>query len=310
MVVTSKFDSKGIKGNLVTFLVAALMLVGSHLTFARKREIIISLIVVSIAEVVALLIWAIRLKVITVVDQGFEVRRVCFPFLKRFYRFAEFDFYVVEQKRETEHFHLLRQGERTVSFSSKDYENYEDLKSLLSVVGTKEWGTDDNRAVDSVLTKKFLAGVSFCLILMLFLVSAPIFEYIFDGQVTLKTCCFAYVPGLFFLLLLIYTLYAGKRLTIWRGNIEVRSLLCPWKVRCYALRDFDYALEVFTPGQYGSDEVSLWLIRDNKLVLSISHDDYANYDVLVHAIGIKPAKTVTMQWNQKLRYHFGKTIQI
>ena len=310
MVVTSKFDSKGIKGNLVTFLVAALMLVGGHLTFARKREIIISLIVVSIAEVVALLIWAIRLKVITVVDQGFEVRRVCFPFLKRFYRFAEFDFYVVEQKRETEHFHLLRQGERTVSFSSKEYENYEELKSLLSVVGTKEWGTDDNRAVDSVLTKKFLVGVSFFLILMLFLVSAPIFEYIFDGQVTLKTCCFAYVPGLFFLLLLIYTLYAGKRLTIWRGNIEVRSLLCPWKVRCYALRDFDYALEVFTPGQYGSDEVSLWLIRDNKLVLSISHDDYANYDVLVHAIGIKPSQTVTMRWNQKLRYHFGKTIQI
>jgi hypothetical protein len=184
------------------------------------------------------------------------------------------------------------------------------LKSLLSVVGTKEWGTDDNRAVDSVLTKKFLVGVSLCLILMLFLVSAPIFEYIFDGQVTLKTCCFAYVPGLFFLLLLIYTLYAGKRLTIWRGNIEVRSLLCPWKVRCYALRDFDYALEVFTPGQYGSDEVSLWLIRDNKLVLSISQDDYANYDVLVHAIGIKPAKTVTMQWHQKLRYRFGKTIQI
>lgn len=310
MVVTSKFDSKGIKGNLVMFLVAALMLVGSHLTFARKREIIISLIVVSIAEVVALLIWAIRLKVITVVDQGFEVRRVCFPFLKRFYRFAEFDFYVIEQNEAREGFYLLRQGERTVSFSSKEYENYEELKSLLSVVGTKEWGADDNRAVDSVLTKKFLVGVSFCLILMLFFVSAPIFEYIFDGQVTLKTCCFAYVPGLFFLILLIYTLYAGKRLTIWRGNIEVRSLLCPWKVRCYALRDFDYALEIFTPGQYGSDEVSLWLIRDNKLVLSISHDDYTNYDVLVHAIGIKPAKTVTMQWNQKLRYRFGKTIQI
>ena len=305
MVVTSKFDSKGIISGLMLFLVAALAMVGGPMLRTNKLELVTKLILVSIAEVVALLIWAIRLKVITVVDQGFEVRRVCFPFLKRFYRFAEFDFYVVEQKRETEHFHLLRQGERTVSFSSKEYENYEELKSLLSVVGTKEWGADDNRAVDSVLTKKFLVGVS-----LLFLVSAPIFEYIFDGQVTLKTCCFAYVPGLFFLLLLIYTLYAGKRLTIWRGNIEVRSLLCPWKVRCYSLRDFDYALEVFTPGQYGSDEVSLWLIRDNKLVLSISHDDYANYDVLVHAIGIKPAKTVTMQWNQKLRYLFGKTIQI
>ena len=310
MVITSKFDSKGIKYELMLFLVAALAMVGGPMLRTNKLELVTKLIVVSVAEVVALLIWAIRLKVLTVVDQGFEVRRVCFPFLKRFYRFAEFDFYVVEQKRETEHFHLLRQGERTVSFSSKEYENYEELKSLLSVVGTKEWGADDNRAVDSVLTKKFLVGVSFCLILMLFLVSAPIFEYIFDGQVTLKTCCFAYVPGLFFLLLLIYTLYAGRRLTIWRGNIEVRSLLCPWKVRCYSLRDFDYALEVNTPAQYGFIVKSLWLIRDNKLVLSISQDDYANYDVLVHAIGIKPAKTVTMQWNQKLRYYFGKTIQI
>lgn len=160
-----------------------------------------------------------------------------------------------------------------------------------------------------VVTSKFDSkGIKYEL--MLFLVSAPIFEYIFDGQVTLRTCCFAYVPGLFFLLLLIYTLYAGRRLTIWRGNIEIRSLLCPWKVRCYSLRDFDYALEVNTPAQYGSDEVSLWLIRDNKLVLSISQDVYANYDVLTHAIGIKPSQTVTMQWNQKLRYRFGKTIQI
>ena len=127
---------------------------------------------------------------------------------------------------------------------------------------------------------------------------------------TFRKNLFIHVMGLVLSSFPLCALYFSKRLTIWRGNIEERSLLCPWKVRCYSLRDFDYALEVFTPGQYGSDEVSLWLIRDNKLVLSISHDDYANYDVLVHAIGIKPAKTVTMQWNQKLRYLFGKTIQI
>lgn len=310
MVVTSKFDSKGIKGNLVMFLVAALMLVGSHLTFARKREIIISLIVVSIAEVVALLIWAIRLKVITVVDQGFEVRRVCFPFLKRFYRFAEFDFYVVEQNEAKESFHLLSQGKRIVSFTSRDYENYDELKSLLSVVGAKVWVADDNRAVDSVFTKKHLWGISFYIVLILFLFSSPLFEYIFDGRVTLRTILSAYVPGLLLLFILLYALYAGRRLTIWRGNIEARNLLCPWNTRCYALRDFDYALEVSTPNQYGSDVKSLWLIRDNKLVLSISQDVYVNYDVLTHAIGIKPSQTVTMQWHQKLRYRFGKTIQI
>ena len=87
-------------------------------------------------------------------------------------------------------------------------------------------------------------------------------------------------------------------------------MLCPWKVRCYSLKNFDYALEVLTPGQYGSDNVSLWLIRDDKLVLNISQDLYANYDVLSHAIGIMPSQTVTFKWLQVLKYGFGKRIQI
>ena len=65
MIVTSKFNSKGIKGELMLFLVAAFTRVGSILTFTRKREIIISLIVVGIAEVVALLIWAYRMSRLT-----------------------------------------------------------------------------------------------------------------------------------------------------------------------------------------------------------------------------------------------------
>lgn len=310
MVVTSKFDSKGIKGSLVTSLFAAFTLVGGYTMFNRKREFVISLIVVGIAEVVALLIWAIRLKVITVVDQGFEVKYVCLPFLKTFFRFTEFDFYVVEQKGETENFHLLRQGERTVSFSSKEYENYEELKSLLSVVGTKEWSVDYNRAVDSVFKKIPLVMIIFFLILTLFMASFPFIEYFFNGHVIVRSHLFPSVIGLLFFSLPLYGLYTSRLITIWRGNIEVRSLLCPWKVRCYSLKDFDYALEVLTPGQYGSDNVSLWLIRDDKLVLNISQDLYANYDVLSHAIGIMPSQTVTFKWLQVLKYGFGKRIQI
>ncbi len=310
MIVTSKFNSRGIKVELMLFLVAAFAMVGGPMMRAHNLGLVTKLIVVSIAEVVALLIWAIRLRVITVVDQGFEVRRVCFPFLKRFYRFAEFDFYVVEQKGEIEHFHLLRQGERTVSFSSKEYENYEELKSLLSVVGTKEWSVDYNRAVDSVFKKIPLVMIIFFLILMLFMASFPFIEYFFNGHVIVRSHLFPSVIGLLFFSLPLYGLYTSRLITIWRGNIEVRSLLCPWKVRCYSLKDFDYALEVLTPGQYGSDNVSLWLIRDDKLVLNISQDLYANYDVLSHAIGIMPSQTVTFKWLQVLKYGFGKRIQI
>lgn len=310
MIVTSKFNSRGIKVELMLFLVAAFAMVGGPMMRAHNLGLVTKLIVVSIAEVVALLIWAIRLRVITVVDQGFEVRRVCFPFLKRFYRFAEFDFYVVEQKGEIEHFHLLRQGERTVSFSTRDYENYEDLKSLLSVVGTKEWSVDYNRAVDSVFKKIPLVMIFFFLILTLFMASFPFIECFFNGHVIVRSHLFPSVIGLLFFSLPLYGLYTSRLITIWRGNIEVRSLLCPWKVRCYSLKDFDYALEVLTPGQYGSDNVSLWLIRDDKLVLNISQDLYANYDVLSHAIGIMPSQTVTFKWLQVLKYGFGKRIQI
>ncbi|MBR1901805.1 MAG: hypothetical protein IJ826_02365 [Bacteroidaceae bacterium] len=310
MIVTSKFNSRGIKVELMLFLVAAFAMVGGPMMRAHNLGLVTKLIVVSIAEVVALLIWAIRLRVITVVDQGFEVRRVCFPFLKRFYRFAEFDFYVVEQKGEIEHFHLLRQGERTVSFSTRDYENYEDLKSLLSVVGTKEWSVDYNRAVDSVFKKIPLVMIFFFLILTLFMASFPFIDYFFNGHVIIRSHLFPSVIGLLFFSLPLYGLYTSRLITIWRGNIEVRSLLCPWKVRCYSLKDFDYALEVLTPGQYGSGNVSLWLIRDDKLVLNISQDLYANYDVLSHAIGIMPSQTVTFKWLQVLKYGFGKRIQI
>ena len=310
MIVTSKFNSRGIKVELMLFMVAAFAMVGGPMMRAHNLGLVTKLIVVSIAEVVALLIWAIRLRVITVVDQGFEVRRVCFPFLKRFYRFAEFDFYVVEQKGEIEHFHLLRQGERTVSFSTRDYENYEDLKSLLSVVGTKEWSVDYNRAVDSVFKKIPLVMIFFFLILTLFMASFPFIEYFFNGHVIVRSHLFPSVIGLLFFSLPLYGLYTSRLITIWRGNIEVRSLLCPWKVRCYSLKDFDYALEVLTPGQYGSGNVSLWLIRDDKLVLNISQDLYANYDVLSHAIGIMPSQTVTFKWLQVLKYGFGKRIQI
>lgn len=310
MIVTSKFNSRGIKVELMLFLVAAFAMVGGPMMRAHNLGLVTKLIVVSIAEVVALLIWAIRLRVITVVDQGFEVRRVCFPFLKRFYRFAEIDFYVVEQKGEIEHFHLLRQGERTVSFSTRDYENYEDLKNLLSVVGTKEWSVDYNRAVDSVFKKIPLVMIFFFLILTLFMASFPFIEYFFNGHVIVRSHLFPSVIGLLFFSLPLYGLYTSRLITIWRGNIEVRSLLCPWKVRCYSLKDFDYALEVLTPGQYGSDNVSLWLICDDKLVLNISQDLYANYDVLSHAIGIMPSQTVTFKWLQVLKYGFGKRIQI
>lgn len=308
MSITSKFNSKGILLELILFLAVAFSLIAGGLT--SKIAFVAKLVLTGAAFVVAFCIWAFRLKAITVTDQDLEVKRVCFPFLKRFYRLVEFDSYVVEQKGKTETLHLLCQGRRAVTLSSGIYENYAELKSVLSVVGLKEWGTDASRAIDSVLKKSHLAGVFVMFLLALVGVGIPICNFFDYGQVSTRFFVLFLIYECLFLPLFLYALYSCKQLTIWRGHLEVRSMLCPWKVGYYALNDFDYALKVIVPNNMGSEDIYFWLVRNRKLAISISQSVYTNYDVLEHAIGIVPLKTINMNMGEKFRYYLGKTIDI
>ena len=304
--LTSKFNSKGLWQELVLFLLAPLTLMTFSLS--SKWAAFVTIVMTGVVLLIALCIWAYRLKTITVTDQGLEVKRTCLPFLKRFYRLAEFDSYVVEQEGISELLHLLCQGQRVVTLSSKIYENYAELKEALSVVGLKEWGTDASRAVDSVFKKSHLAGVFVMLFFVLFGVGIPVSNYFEHGQVDMKIFILFLIYELVFLPLFLYALSESKRFTIWRGHLEVRSTLCPWKTEYYALNDFDSALKVIVPETMVSEEKSLWLVRNGKLALSISPSVYANYDVLEHAIGIVPSRTISMSMVKKLRYYLGKTI--
>lgn len=308
MTLTSKFCSKYLRLELLLFLAFAFSLVTVGV-FNPKIPLIAKLMILCSTFVVTLCIWAFRLKRITLFDRELEVKRVCLPFLKHYYRLAEFDSYVVEQQDNSETLHLLCQGQRAVSLSSKTYENYAELKQALSVVGLKEWGTYANRAVDSVFSKSELAGIFFMLFFVLVGIAIPVCEYFEEGQVTMKSVILVLVCGLPFLAIFLYGLSACKRISIWRGHLEVRSLLCPRKVAYYALDDFDDAFEVVTKHQ-GQTRKSLWLVREGKLAISISQSYYANYDVLEHAIGIMPSRTVEMNYVKKIRYHLGKSIDI
>ena len=304
--LTSKFNSKGLLQELALFLLAPLTLMTFSL--GSKWEVFVTVVMTGVILLIALCVWAYRLKTITITDHGLEVKRTCLPFLKCFYRRAEFDSYVVEQKENSETFHLLSQGRRVVTLSSKIYENYAELKGVLSVVGLKEWGADASRAVDSVFTKSHLAGVFAAFLIVLFGVGIPVSNYFEHGQVETRFFIVFLIYELVFLPLLLYALYECKRLTIWRGHLEVRSTLCPWKTEYYALSDFDYALKVIVSETIASEEESLWLVRNSKLALSISQSVYANYDVLEHAIGIVPSQTISMSMVKNLKYHLGKTI--
>lgn len=68
-------------------------------------------------------------------------------------------------------------------------------------------------------------------------------------------------------------------------------------------------LEVFTQLQ-GETRKALWLVREGKVAVSISQPFYANYDVLEHAIGLAPSRSVSMNLFKRLKYHFGKPIDI
>jgi len=307
MFLTSQFNSKGLWLELVLFLVASLSLM--TVSISSKRSIFVTIVMAGIILLIALFIWAFRLKTITVTDQELEVKHSCLPFWKRYFRLAEFDSYIIEEEENGESLYLLHQGKRAVKLSSKIYENYAELKEALSSIEVKEWGADTNRAVDSEFAKSHIFGIVLWFLLSLLVVATPVAEYIVDGQVTMKSYFISLMCGLLFLPILFYLLFSSKRITIWRGHLEARSLLCPWKVGYYALDDFDYALEVITPTQF-QDEKSLWLFRDKKLVLSIPQSIYANYDVLEHAIGIVPSNSVKMTYLQKLKYHLGKTIDI
>ena len=307
MTLTSKFSRKGLFFDLILYLLTALTMV--TIASVSKKELIAIVVLVGIVLAVAFAIWLFRLKVIVISGQEIEVRRVFLPFSKHYYRFAEFDSILLYQSGKTEYLYLLRQGQRILKLSSDIYENYEELKNALSIIGGETWGVDAARAVDSVFSKKHLLAVSFLFLFVLVGLAVPVSDYFEEGYVRESSLLIGLVVALFFLFVVMAALYPCKHLTIWRGNLEVKRLLWPFKVRYYSLKDFDFSLEIITKHQYGQDE-SLWLIHNGKLAVDIPQSIYANYDALENAIGFVPSETIEMSMIQALPYYFGKTFRI
>lgn len=307
MTLTSKFSRKGLFSDLILYLLTALAMV--TIGTVSKRGLIITVVIVGIVLAIAVAIWLFRLKVIVVSEQEIEVRRAILPSSKHYYRFAEFDSFLLYQSGKTEYLYLLRQGQRVLKLSSDIYENYEELKNALSIIGGETWGVDAARAVDSVFSKKHLLAVSFLFLFVLIGLAVPVSDYFEKGYVRGSSLGIGLVVALFFLFLVIVALYPYKYLTIWRGNLEVKYLLWPFKVKYYSLEDFDFSLEIITKHQHDKKE-SLWLIRNGKLAVDIPQSVYSNYDALKHAIGIVPSDTIEMSMIQALPYYFGKTFRI
>jgi hypothetical protein len=108
-------------------------------------------------------------------------------------------------------------------------------------------------------------------------VAIPICDYYEKGSVRESSLVIGLSCATFFFLLSIAALYPCKHITIWRGNLEVKRLLWPFKVKYYSLDEFDYSLEIITKSQYSQEE-SLWLMREGKLAVSISQAVCSRWD--------------------------------
>ena len=253
------------------------------------------------------------LKRITVVADGLEVQNLLLPFWKRFYRFAEFDYAQSDYSNSGEVLRLIKNGERLVSIASCQFLNFEEIKGAIAVKDKRSFSFRDNAEVASEYNKTRLYGITaFLLFFVLIGVAVSLSDLIDGNPVRPGTVIVGVVEALFFGSLLLIYLLSYKKITAWRGQVEVKRLLWPLMSRYYVMSDFDgfyYVLEK-SNGQLGArDEDSLWLVKDNRLAISVDETMYRNYEELktvfqtVHCLG-----KLEFMGFQSLKYHLGKKL--
>ena len=310
-MVESHFNHHLLWRSLVTILLGLATMTSHSLLGVPKLPV---LLCVGGIFLIAVLCWLGWLKSVRIWNDQIEVRHTFLPFIKRTYWFREFEYFHIEQDLKwrtlQETLYLIRDGRRAVKLSTETYANYGELKQAVAVIGQQHRNDSDVRAVDSVFAKGHLASVMSLLFFVLLGLAIPVVKYLEAGQVTSAVIGLGLLVSVFFLAIFVGEFFPYKRLTIWRGRLEVKRLLWPFSVRVYSVEDFEIALEVITPTPFGPPEISLWLFQADKLAVSIPQAVYANYDALLNAMEIVPNDAVELTPFKKLRYYLGKTIEL
>ena len=124
---------------------------------------------------------------------------------------------------------------------------------------------------------------------------------------------FSIFGTLFFGGLMLTYLFSYQNITVWRGQVEVRRLLWPFRVKYYLLDDFDgcYDVIIKSDGQMGSkDEELRWLVKNEKVVLEIGEREYRTFEALRNATRIQLLGRLELSYIQAMKYSLGKTIQL
>ena len=275
-MVYSQFNTKYIYTTFVLIAFGVLSSIGVSLF--KKEMFVPMLLVMGIFTFFFFAFFLLSLKRITILNDGFETHSVLLPFSKQFYRFAEFDYSEKLQTSSGEVLWLIKDGRRVVSFSSAIYKNYTQLCQAIGVQTKEHFSGRDNAEV-----------------------------------VSLGMILFSTFGTLFFGGLMLTYLFSYQNITVWRGQVEVRRLLWPFRVKYYLLDDFDgcYDVIIKSDGQMGSkDEELRWLVKNEKVVLEIGEREYRNFEALRNATRIQLLGRLELSYIQAMKYSLGKTIQL
>lgn len=310
-MVPSKFNTKNVCSTLCLIACGVLTMCG--VSKFNKEEVVSALLVWGAFTLLFSLAYLASLKRITVLADGVEVQSYLLPFWKRFYRFAEFDYAQSDYRRTGEVLRLIKDGKRLVSIDSHLYSNYNELKEAVSVKNKRNFAIREKAEVVSEYAKLYLYGITVLFLFFILTGMGTCFIDVMNGKpIRQSIVLLGVIEILFFGSFLFIHLSQYKKIAVWRGQIEVKPLLWPFKVRYYNLSDFDgfyYVLEESNSQLGSSDENSLWLMKDRKLAISVSEIMYKNYEQLKNALQtVNCLGQLKFSGFQALKYYLGKKI--
>lgn len=310
-MVFSKFNTKNVCATLCLIACGVLAMCGASML--NKGMAVPVLLIWGAFTLLFSLAYLASLKRITVLTDGLETQNLLLPFWKRYYRYAEFDYAQSDSRRTGEVLRLIKDGKRLVSIDSHLYSNYDEIKEAVSVKDKSYFAIRDKAEVVSEYAKLNLYGITALFLFFILIGVGTCCADLMDGKpIRQNNVILGVIEILFFGSILFIYLSQYKKIAIWRGQIEVKPLLWPFKVRYYNLSDFDgfyYVLEK-SNGQLGSsDEYSLWLMKDRKLTIRISENMYKNFEQLKNALpSVNCLGQLKFAGFQALKYYWGKKL--
>ena len=310
-MVSSKFNTRNVCSTIG--IIACGVLAMCAASMFQKGAIVPVLLVWGGFTLLFSIVYLASLKRITVLADGLETQNLLLPFWKRFYRFAEFDYAQSDYRRTGEVLRLIKDGNRLVSISSYLYANYDEIRGAIAVKDKSYFAERDNAEVVSEYAKLRLYGSTAVGLVLVLIGVGTCFSDLMDGRpVRSGVVIMGIIEILFFGSFLFVHLLPYKRISVWRGQVEVKPLIWPFKIHNYALSDFDgfyYVLEK-SNGQLGSrDEYSLWLVKDRRLIIRIAEPMYKNYEQLKNAFqSVNCLGHLRFAGFQSLKYYLGKAI--